>query len=288
MMLNISKLPVAGVTFVSAIIVAASAESATSNISSVIYGHAPIGLLRIDKKTAPGGKVGKLQPGATLLATPSLTDEDGDLPAPYVVQYQWVKATGDISVIEVIDNAWQQLDISAPLPITVENIGFHIIIKFVPTTLTGLPNTGVTKYWSSARRVIDGNNTVDIDDPTGPVESISVSEGAFSVALVHVSGETFTDVGRKSPGIYPKEGSDLNPIVGSIWKASITCDANIQPLACKPDNFTYQWKIVTDVGAIDATGVGANTESYTVNAFDQGKKIFVEVFPKSKSINNGD
>lgn len=265
------------------------AEAATSNISSIIYGHPPIGSLDVAKTTAPGGTVGKLQPGATLSATPSLIDEDGDQPAPYIVQYQWVKPNNDnILVADVSNEGWQTLDLSSPMSITTDKIGFHIVMKFVPTTLTGMPNIGLTKYWSSAKKVIDGNTSVDIDEPTGPVEPVLPSEGSFSVAVGYESGEKFTDVNTKSPGIYPSDGSDLNPIVGSVWKTTITCDANILPSMCTADNFTYQWKVVTDNGAIDATGTGAKSSTYTINAADQGKKIFVEVNPKNEKVKQGE
>ncbi|MBW3804452.1 hypothetical protein GL273_01245 [Aeromonas jandaei] len=259
------------------------AQAIESNSSSVIYGHAPIGSLTVAKTIAPGGTIGKLQPGATLAATPSLTDEDGDEAAPYIVQYQWVQPNVDDKLVANVRNdAWQTLDISSPMSVTLDKIGFHIVMKFEPKTLTGVPDIGVAKYWSSAKKVIDGDKSIDIDEPTGPVEPVLPNEGSFSVAVGYESGEKFTDVSTKSPGIYPNDGSDLNPIVGSVWRATITCDANILPSMCTADNFTYQWKVMTDNGAIDATGSGAKSSTYTINAEDQGKKIFVEVNPKKK------
>ncbi len=254
----------------------------TSNISSVIYGHAPIGSLSVEKTIAPGGTAGKLQPGSLLTVSPSLTDEDGDSPAPYIVQYQRIKKDKDNpTIVQVEKDGWKTLDTSSPMPITIEDIGSHIVMKFVPTTLTGIPSIGTPKYWSSSSRVIDGDITIDIEDPSGAVEPVLPSEGTFSISLQYVSGDTFTKVAT-SPGLYPKDGSDLNPIVGSVWRSVITCEANILPSACTPDNFTYQWKVETDAGSVNASGIGATTDSYTIDTSEQGMKVFVEVNPKVK------
>ncbi|HIC8843093.1 TPA: hypothetical protein ACW72W_004026, partial [Aeromonas veronii] len=94
----------------------------------------------------------------------------------------------------------------------------------------------------------------------------------MSVSVEYLSGPVHTEVSG---------AGSTNPIVGSTWKAQLTCPDSILAADCDVSKFDFTW-YAKGVDGVTRVATGAtNSDEYLVPANEQRAQVWVEITPKA-------
>ncbi|MFM5863164.1 Ig-like domain-containing protein, partial [Aeromonas veronii] len=112
---------------------------------------------------------------------------------------------------------------------------------------------------------------------TASIDGSSVTETLTFRSMVVVS------LGYDSGPVYTQvtgAASD-NPIVGSFWRARLTCSAAVPASDCDASKFDFTWMARGADGVTRPASGATNSEVYMVPANEQRAQIWVEITPKA-------
>ncbi|WP_323066373.1 Ig-like domain-containing protein [Aeromonas jandaei] len=94
----------------------------------------------------------------------------------------------------------------------------------------------------------------------------------MSVSVGYLSGPVYTEVSG---------AGSVTPIVGSTWKAQVTCPASILAADCDVSRFDFTWYAKGVDGVTRAATGATNSDEYLVPANEQRAQVWVEIAPKA-------
>ncbi|WP_161785984.1 inverse autotransporter beta domain-containing protein [Aeromonas lacus] len=101
-----------------------------------------------------------------------------------------------------------------------------------------------------------------------------------TVALSQSGGPAYSSVAIA--GIHPNGTDESTPIVGSTWRASLSCTESVLLADCDPTRFAYAWQLVVAGESRPVTG-DDGLSRYTIAAGDQHGQLVVDLTPKVDS-----